>query len=78
VVPKAGGSNPLDHPITHPDDLAVVGDAVAVVGQRRRVEERQPDDVDAQPGQVVQVLVHADEVADRPLLALIARLISGS
>ena len=45
-------------------DVAVVAHVVAVVGHRRREDRRQPQGVDAQPGQVVEVAAHAVEVAD--------------
>ena len=45
-------------------DVAVVGDVVAEVGHRRAVERRQPEGVDAQPLQVVEVRADALEVAD--------------
>ena len=44
-------------------DVAEVGHVVAEVGHRRPVERRQPDGVDPQPGQVVEALPDALEVA---------------
>ncbi len=38
----------------HRVDIGVVGDVVSEVGHRRRIERRDPDGVDAQPGQVVE------------------------
>ena len=46
-------------------DALVVADVVAVVGLRRRVDRREPQDVDAEVGQVVQALQDAAEVTDR-------------
>ncbi len=43
---------------------AIVGDVVAVVAARRRVEGQQPDRVDAQVGDVVQLGHQAGQVAD--------------
>ncbi len=45
-------------------DVAEVGHVVAEVGHGGAVERRQPDGVDPQPGQVVEPLAHALEVAD--------------
>ena len=45
-------------------DVAVVADVVAVVLHRRPVERRQPEGVDAQPHQVVEMGTDAVEVAD--------------
>ena len=45
-------------------DRAVVGDVVAVVAQRRRVERQQPDRRDAEVGEVVEALGEPVEVAD--------------
>jgi hypothetical protein len=44
-------------------DAVVVGDVVPVVAQGAGVERQQPDDVDAQPGHVVQRLDEPREVA---------------
>ena len=44
-------------------DAAVIGDVVAEIGHRRRIDRREPDGVDAEPGEVVEPL--ADAVADR-------------
>ena len=44
-------------------DRVEVGDVVAAVAQRRRVHRQQPDAVDAEPLQVVELLGQADEVA---------------
>ncbi len=45
-------------------DIAVVAHVVAEVGHRRAVERRQPDGVDTQPDQVVEVAADPLEVAD--------------
>ena len=45
-------------------DVAVVGHVVAEIGHGRGVERRQPQGVDAQPGQVVEVAADPVEVAD--------------
>ena len=45
-------------------DVLVVADVVAVVVLRRPVDRRQPDDVDAQVGDVVEVVDDAADVAD--------------
>ena len=45
-------------------DGSIVGDVVAAVGQRRRVERRQPDRVDAEVAQVGQLRPDARDVAD--------------
>ena len=44
-------------------DVGVVGDVVAEVGHRRGVEGRDPDRVDAEPGEVVEPAGDAGEVA---------------
>ena len=45
-------------------DVEVVGDIVAVVALRRRVERQQPDRVDAQFLDVVELLRQTGEIAD--------------
>ena len=45
-------------------DVAVVGDVVAGVGLRRHVERGEPDRVDAEFGEVVEVLGDTRQVAD--------------
>jgi len=45
-------------------DRAVVGDVVAAVAQRRRVERQEPEAVDAEPAEVVELVDHAAQVAD--------------
>ena len=52
----------LDRPVVGMD-VGEVGDVVAAVAQRRAVEGQQPDAVDAQPLQVVELLGQAAEVA---------------
>jgi hypothetical protein len=43
----------------------VVGDVVAEVGHRRRVERREPHGVDAEPVEMIEVLLDAGQVAGR-------------
>ena len=45
-------------------DGAVVADVVAVVGVGRLVHRPEPDDVDAEPVQIVEALDHAGQVAN--------------
>jgi hypothetical protein len=45
-------------------DVLVVGDVVAVVVLRRRVDRREPDDVDAERGEVVEMGGDPGQVAD--------------
>ena len=54
-------------------DVAVVGDVVAEVGHRRAVERRQPERVDAQPGQVGEPAAQAGQVADPVAVAVLER-----
>ena len=54
----------------HRLDVLVVGDVVAVVVHRRRVDRRQPQHVDAEVLQVVQPRAHAGEVADAVTVAV--------
>ena len=51
-------------------DVLVVGDVVAVVAQRRRVERQQPQRVDAEALEVVELLGQAGEVADAVVVAV--------
>jgi hypothetical protein len=51
-------------------DVAVVGDVVTCVGLRRCVEGREPDRVDAEPAEVVQVRRDAGQVADAVAVAV--------
>ena len=51
--------------------LGVVGDVVAVVLQRRRIERQQPDRGDAQVLQVVELLGQPLEVADAVAVAVV-------
>ena len=53
----------VDRPVVGVD-LPEVGDVVAAVAQRRLVERQQPDAVDPEPLQVVELLGQAAEVAD--------------
>ena len=48
----------------HGIDVAVVGDVVAEVAHRRPEDRRQPDGVDAEPGEVVQPADQAPQVTD--------------
>ena len=52
----------VDRPVVGVD-VVEVGDVVAAVAQRRRVHRQQPDAVDAEPLQVVELLGQAAEVA---------------
>jgi hypothetical protein len=45
-------------------DGGIVGDVVAVVAQRRRIERQQPQRGDAEVAQVIEPLREAPEVAD--------------
>jgi len=47
----------------HRIDVAIVGDVVAEILHRRREERRQPDGVDVEAGDVVQLVQHAGQVA---------------
>ena len=51
-------------------DVGVVGDVVAVVAQRRRIERQQPEGGDAQVLQVVELLRQPAEVADAVAVAV--------
>ena len=51
-------------------DALVVGDVVAVVAQRRGVEGQEPERVDAEPLQVVELLGQAGKVADAVVVAV--------
>ena len=56
------GPDVVDRPVVGVD-LVVVGDVVAAVAQRAGEHRQQPDDVDAQPLQVVELLGQPAEVA---------------
>ena len=56
------GAEVLDGPVVGVD-REEVGDVVAAVAQRAPVHRQQPDDVDAEPLEVVQLLRQAGEVA---------------
>jgi hypothetical protein len=45
-------------------DLAVAGDAVTVIGQRRAVERGQPDEADPQPREVVKPPADPGQIAE--------------
>ena len=51
-------------------DVVVVGDVVAVVGHRRAVDRAQPDDVDAEQLEMVEVVQDPAEVADAVTVAV--------
>ena len=51
-------------------DVLVVGDVVAVVPERRRIEGQQPERVDAEALEVVEPLCQAGEVADAVVVAV--------
>src|SRR5690349_17826354 len=51
-------------------DGVEVGDVVAAVAQRRGVHRQQPDAVDTQPGQVVELLGQAEEIAGAVVVAV--------
>ena len=55
-------------------DAAVVGDVVAVVAPRRGIERQQPDRVDAELGDVVELRHQAGEVADAVVVGIEERL----
>ena len=54
--------------------VGVVGDVVAVVAQRRRIERQQPDRVDAELLDVVEPLGQPGEVADAVAVGVVERL----
>ena len=68
---RGGDERPevLDGPVVGVDPVEV-GDVVAAVLQRRGVERQQPDAVDAEPLQVVQLLLQAAEVAGAVVVAV--------
>ncbi|GIW54052.1 MAG: hypothetical protein KatS3mg082_0456 [Nitrospiraceae bacterium] len=55
-------------------DAPVIRHVIAVVPQRRREEGEQPQAIDAQPLQIVQLLPEAAEVADAVVVAVVKRL----
>jgi hypothetical protein len=54
-------------------DVRVVGHVVAEVGHRRGIDRRQPERVDAEPGQVVEPRADAGEVADAVPVRILER-----
>ena len=54
-------------------DRTVVGDVVAVVAQRRREERHQPDGVDAQVLQIIELLRQPAKIADAVAIAVVQR-----
>ena len=63
------GAEVLDRAVVRVDRVEV-GDVVAAVAERRGVEGEQPDAVDAEPLQVVELLLQAAEVA-RPVVVAV-------
>ena len=59
----------LDRAVARMDAL-VVGDVVAVVAQRRRIEGQEPQRVDAEPLQVVELAGQPGKVADAVVVAV--------
>ena len=55
-------------------DVAVIGDVVAVVAQRRGIERQQPDRRDAQLLQIVELPGQAGEIADAVVIGVEERL----
>ena len=51
-------------------DVVVVGNVVAVVGHRRAVDRTQPDDVDTEQLEVVEMVQDSAEVADAVTVAV--------
>ena len=54
--------------------VGVVGDVVAIVAHRRRIERQQPERVDAELLDVVEALRQASEVADAVAVGVVERL----
>ncbi len=54
-------------------DAAVVGDVVAEVRHRRRLERREPERVDAEPREMVEALPDALEIADPVAVRVLVR-----
>ena len=55
-------------------DAAILGDVVAVVLQRRRIERQHPQGGDAEVLQIVELLPHAFEVADPVIVGIVEGL----
>ena len=51
-------------------DAAIIGDVVAVVAPRRGIERQQPDRIDAELGDVVELLHQARKVADAVIVRI--------
>ena len=51
-------------------DVGVIGDVVAVVAQRRRIERQQPERGDAEVLEVIELADQAAEVADAVAVAV--------
>ena len=71
-----GGDEALDvgHRAVVGMHRAVVGDVVAVVAPRRGIERQQPDRVDAELGDVVELRHQAGEIADAVIVGIEERL----
>jgi len=52
-------------------DVAVIGDVVAVVAERRRIERQEPDRGDAEVLKIVESLREAGEVADAVAIGIV-------
>src|SRR5262249_41576868 len=52
-------------------DIDIVGDVIAEVSHRRRVDRRQPDRVDPEPAQIIDALEDPTEVADTIAVAVL-------
>ena len=71
------GAEVLDRAVVGVDAVEV-GDVVAAVAERRGVEREQPDAVDAEPLQVVELLLEAAKVARAVVVAVEERRACGS
>src|SRR5262245_51857157 len=54
-------------------DVAIVADVVAEISHWRRVDRRDPDGVDAEPGQVIEPRGNAFQVADTVVVSVLKR-----
>src|SRR3954454_15973979 len=61
-----------DAPVDRIDRL-VVGDVVAEVGQWRRIDRRQPERIDPEPGQVLESRADSAQVADAVAIGVLER-----
>ncbi len=55
-------------------DVLVIGDVVAVIAQRRRIERQQPDAGDAEARHVIELGVQPREIADAVVVGIEERL----